>query len=251
MPEGPACQGVTWQSHLSSALQAFTCHICGFLNPKPCRPVHPKEAASSFVCASQESDAQLKAALQTAQADLDWVVSELKAGKLSPEEAEDCIKGISDSAPTVKAAMAELKRAESRGSYAALEQESAGLRGSGWSPKKNESVRLLKFGGKIGKVSDAHTRTHILPLSVEICCLFVAHMDCHLSDCWTYFTNSQTTFYCYIRVIFHDCCNIISACVFSLAVIVALQSWVHTSNHLPQSTTLSCMNPMMKLRVQG
>lgn len=116
----------------------------------------------------QESDAQLKAALQTAQADLDWVVSELKAGKLTPEEAQECIKGVSDSAPTVKAATAEVKRAESRGSYEVLEQESAGLRGSGWSPKQNESVRLLKFGGKTGKVT--HRSESLLTL---LLCLMI------------------------------------------------------------------------------
>ena len=110
-------------------------------------------------CDLQDSDAQFKAALQTAQTDLDWVVSELKAGKLSPDEAEECIKGISDSVPAVKAAMAEVKRAESRGSFEVLEQESAGLKGSGWSPKKNESVKLLKFGGRLGKV-----RALLLPL---------------------------------------------------------------------------------------
>ena len=112
----------------------------------------------------QESDAHLKAALQTAQADLDWVVSELNADKLTPEEAQECIKGISDSAPTVKAATAEVKRVESRATYEVLEQESAGLRGSGWSPKKNESVRLLKFGGKIGKVT--HRLDSLLPFLV-------------------------------------------------------------------------------------
>lgn len=85
-------------------------------------------------------------------------MSELRAGKLSPEEAEDCIKDISDSVPSVKAATAEVKRAESRSSLEGLEQESAALRGSGWSPTLKESVRLLKLGGRTGKVS--HTDTH-------------------------------------------------------------------------------------------
>ena len=156
-----------------------------FLPPPP--PLSPPQLLADLCtqwklphqwCKLQESDAQFTAALQTAQADLDWVVSELKAGKLSPEEAEECIKGISESVPTVKAAMAEVKRAETRGSYEVLEQESAGLRGSGWSPKKNESVRLLKFGGRLGKVG-----THTVPVSAHnMCCPCAAPMPCDFTS---------------------------------------------------------------------
>ena len=95
----------------------------------------------------QASEAQLKSALQAAQRDLDWITSEVKAGKLSPEEAEECMQGISESAPTVKAATAAVKQAQSF-----MQDESAGLRASGWAPKLNEAVRLLKLGGVSGKV---------------------------------------------------------------------------------------------------
>ena len=104
----------------------------------------------------QDSGAQLKAESQAAQSDLTWVLSEVKAGKLSQQEAEDCISSISDSAPSVKAASAAVRRAESAGLEDVREQESAGLRESGWVPKMDDSVRLLKLGGKPGKVRSAH-----------------------------------------------------------------------------------------------
>lgn len=100
----------------------------------------------------QASNAQLKSALQAAQSDLEWIISEVKAGKLSPEEAEECMQGISGSAPTVKAATAAVNQARSF-----LQDESAGLREPGWSPKRNEEVRLMKLGGVPGKVGIAHT----------------------------------------------------------------------------------------------
>lgn len=98
----------------------------------------------------QNSDAQLKSALQTAQSDLDWVVSEVKAGKLSQEEAEECIRSIYDGIPTVKAASAAVMRAESAGEEG-WGQESAAS--GAWYPQVDDSVRLLKLGGKIGRVS--------------------------------------------------------------------------------------------------
>lgn len=103
-------------------------------------------------CKMQDSDAQLKSALQAAQSDLDWIISEVRAGKLSPEEAEECMQGVSESALTVKAATAAVNQAKSF-----LRDESAELRASGWSPKLNEAVRLIKLGGVPGKVRLAHT----------------------------------------------------------------------------------------------
>ncbi|KAL3147779.1 hypothetical protein ABBQ32_002512 [Trebouxia sp. C0010 RCD-2024] len=102
--------------------------------------------------AFKDSDAQLKSALQAAQSDLDWIISEVRAGKLSPEEAEECMQGVSESALTVKAATAAVNQAKSF-----LRDESAELRASGWSPKLNEAVRLIKLGGVPGKVRLAHT----------------------------------------------------------------------------------------------
>ena len=119
----------------------------------------------------QERDADVKVALQAAQADLDWIVAEVKAGKLSHEEAEEYIKDISDSAPTVKAAAVAVTHAQSGGLH---EQESAGLGNSSWSPQLHESVRLLKLGGRTGKVRYAHTaQTHVAFLCVD-------HMSCNL-----------------------------------------------------------------------
>ena len=109
------------------------------------------------VCALQDSDAQLRSAVQTAKSDLDWVIAEVKAGKLTHEEADECIKSVSDSALSVTAALAAVKQAESGGLEDVRDQESAGLRESGWFPTVDESVRLLRLGGKTGKVSLAHT----------------------------------------------------------------------------------------------
>lgn len=122
-------------------------------------PFLPVQKASLIccLCASQASDAQLRSAIQTAKSDLDWVIAEVKSGKLSHEEAEDCIKGVSDSVPSVKTASAAVRQAEAAGLEDVRDQESAGLRESGWSPAVDEAVRLLRLGGKTGKVSLAHT----------------------------------------------------------------------------------------------
>lgn len=116
----------------------------------------------AFSCSTavlQNSDADLQSALTTARTDLEWVVSEVKAGKLSEEEAEECIQQVSDSVPTVTAAAAAVQRAKAQGQEELGGWESAKAGAEGWMPRVDESVRLIKLGGKIGKVfesSDAY-----------------------------------------------------------------------------------------------
>ena len=122
----------------------------------------------------QNSNAQLQSALTAARTDLDWVVSEVKAGKLSHEEAEECIKQVSDSVPSVSAAALAVKRAQSGSQEEVWGWESAGAKAGveGWTPKGDEPVKLIKLGGKVGKVTGnsaccciiltcVYTHTHI------------------------------------------------------------------------------------------
>lgn len=117
------------------------------------------ERATERSCVLQNSDAQLQAALTAAQSDLDWVVSEIKAGKLSQQEAEECIQQVSDSVPSITAAAAAVQRAKARGQEDVWGWESARVKAGseGWTPKVDEPVRLVKLGGKTGKVLHLHT----------------------------------------------------------------------------------------------
>ena len=112
------------------------------------------ERASEPLCVLQNSDAQLQTALTAARTDLDWVVSEIKAGKLSQQEAEECVQQVSDSVPSITAAAAAVQRAKSRGQEDVWGWESARVKAGseGWTPKVDEPVRLIKLGGKTGKV---------------------------------------------------------------------------------------------------
>jgi len=117
------------------------------------------EHASEPSCVLQNSDAQLQTALTAARTDLDWVVSEVKAGKLSQQEAEECVQQVSDSVPSITAAAAAVQRAKSRGQEDLWGLESARVKAGaeGWTPKMDEPVRLIKLGGKTGKVLHLHT----------------------------------------------------------------------------------------------
>ena len=110
-----------------------------------------------FVCpcqhALQDSDAQLRSALTSAQTELDRVVTEVKSGKLSHEEAEECIQLVSESMPSVSAAAAAVKRAKSRGHEGMWDSVEAQRGVKDWAPSVDEPVRLIKLGGKVGKVT--------------------------------------------------------------------------------------------------
>ncbi|KAA6418330.1 MAG: 2 family [Trebouxia sp. A1-2] len=124
--------------------------------------------------AFKNSDAQLQAALTAAQSDLDWVVSEIKAGKLSQQEAEECIQQVSDSVPSITAAAAAVQRAKARGQEDVWGWESARVKAGseGWTPKVDEPVRLVKLGGKTGKVtavaSDGQLTVKMGALSMQV-----------------------------------------------------------------------------------
>ena len=117
------------------------------------------EHASEPSCVLQNSDAQLQTALTAARTDLDWVVSEIKAGKLSQQEAEECVQQVSDSVPSITAAAAAVQRVKSRDQEDVWGLESARVKAGaeGWTPKVDEPVRLIKLGGKTGKVLHLHT----------------------------------------------------------------------------------------------
>ncbi|KAL0040772.1 hypothetical protein WJX79_005089 [Trebouxia sp. C0005] len=124
--------------------------------------------------AFKNSDAQLQAALTAAQSDLDWVVSEIKAGKLSQQEAEECIQQVSDSVPSITAAAAAVQRAKAGGQEDVWGWESARVKAGseGWTPKVDEPVRLVKLGGKTGKVtavaSDGQLTVKMGALSMQL-----------------------------------------------------------------------------------
>ena len=123
-----------------------------------CVSVQMCDHASEPPCVLQNSDAQLQAALTAARTDLDWVVSEIKAGKLSQQEAEECVQQVSDSVPSTTAAAAAVQRAKSRGQEDVWGLESARVKAGaeGWTPKVDEPVRLIKLGGTTGKVLHLH-----------------------------------------------------------------------------------------------
>ncbi|KAL0032477.1 hypothetical protein WJX77_002790 [Trebouxia sp. C0004] len=124
--------------------------------------------------AFKNSDAQLQTALTAARTDLDWVVSEIKAGKLSQQEAEECIQQVSDSVPSITAAAAAVQRTKSRGQEDVWGWESARVEAGleGWTPKVDEPVRLIKLGGRTGKVtgvgSDGQLTVKMGVLSMQV-----------------------------------------------------------------------------------
>ncbi len=151
--EGIGCMhmDIGWHMHIEWVHMDTSVHMC--------MSVWMSERASEPLCILQSSDAQLLTALTAARTDLDWVVSEIKAGKLSQQEAEECVQQVSDSVPSITAAAAAVQRAKSRGQQDVWGLESARVKAGaeGWTPKVDEPVRLIKLGGKTGKVLHLHT----------------------------------------------------------------------------------------------